>query len=783
MTPGERTRCIEAVASLASADPDNMTNDPRSTFLPLDSTLRALAPDVFIVLGSRGAGKTVLFRLVTDPQARQVVGDALGLSLGHTQWIRCFAAQGTDEPHVAALEDLEQYQDVDLRALWACLLVRNLAQCSAPPLELPRSLSWILTIDLNRIADWLAQARAALGEFISTLDAFERTLEKQGRTIFCCYDALDRISPFSRNMRRQHLRVLLALWSSLSSRYRAIRAKIFLREDLADPRDLEFPDASKLLARSASLDWSHEDLSRLVVRYLASHSADMRAWLLKVKGLRLREDPHFGWLPERMPAAVRIAFTTRLTGVAVGAGIFRVETGRWVTGRLEDANHRITPRTVLRLFGRAGQESLRRAGEVPRRSSRLLDESDLAAALHYVSHLRVAELCDDYPIVKRIRNLAEVRIPISRDEAIQNLARPSPGEEYLTHVDADGAAILEELKRLGVASVHTEPGTGEVVDIPDIYRFGFGIKADYATAIQSYMMHGVGALRWLQRGEESEMEAEFAKQLDDLTTVNMLKKAQQLCISGSVSQAIALLENVVNVALHRNSPGLHVSALSQMAEVVLTLDAKLSLKLIEQAKAVLEQHPYLPSVGLKRLLDIRRCLAYLWIGDLERARAAFDALDRVSSDNPLYGDELWIDAQLALRERPPHEAATVGRGLIEWARGNEYLLHEWRGFLVVAAAVLLAGTGPPQSITEGLLPWTIDPDGIDERRLRVAAGLSLAPLGASDASSVERQQGELFATRLISALHDKTSLEDMLKAAATGRERLLDEAAALVQPS
>jgi len=170
----------------------------------------------------------------------------------------------------------------------------------------------------------------------------------------------------------------------------------------------------------------------------------------------------------------------------------------------------------------------------------------------------------------------------------------------------------------------------------------------------------------------------------------MLRKAQQLCISGSVSQAIALLENVVNVALHRNSPGLHVSALSQMAEVVLTLDAKLSLKLIEQAKAVLEQHPYLPSVGLKRLLDIRRCLAYLWIGDLERARAAFDALDRVSSDNPLYGDELWIDAQLALRERPPHEAATVGRGLIEWARGNEYLLHEWRGFLVVAAASVAA---------------------------------------------------------------------------------------------
>ena len=354
MKPEERIRCLETLECLVRVDPDDTATNPRSTFLPLTSTARALAPDVYVVLGGRGAGKTALFRMLTAPSSRDVLGEALGLSLAQTQWLPCFSSRGDDDPDVGVLEDLAEVADLDLRSLWACLLLRRVARgCGFP---LPETLSWLAELSPHRVREWLPRARGALGEIITALDSVDRTLQGKRRTVYCCYDALDRISPFDQGMRRRHLRALLALWSSLAVRYRALIAKIFLREDLLDPAELEFPDASKLMSRAASLEWSHEDLSRLVVRYLARECDEMRAWLGRVKGLSMKQDPLLGWIPGPMPAPVRKAFTTRLVGVAIGTGIFRVETGRWITGRLQDAHRRITPRTVLRFFGRAGAE-------------------------------------------------------------------------------------------------------------------------------------------------------------------------------------------------------------------------------------------------------------------------------------------------------------------------------------------------------------------------------------------------------------------------------------------
>jgi len=62
------------------------------------------------------------------------------------------------------------------------------------------------------------------------------------------------------------------MWLSLADRYRRIRPKIFVREDLFQASLAKFPDASKLDARSVSLEWRVEDLYRVLIKHMANTS-------------------------------------------------------------------------------------------------------------------------------------------------------------------------------------------------------------------------------------------------------------------------------------------------------------------------------------------------------------------------------------------------------------------------------------------------------------------------------------------------------------------------------
>jgi len=99
------------------------------------------------------------------------------------------------------------------------------------------------------------------------------------RTVFMTYDALDRLGTYDVDKRDRLIRTLLSLWLSFANRYRGIRPKIFIREDLFEAGSRAFPDASKLASRSVSLEWRVEALYRLLIRMMASTSEEMRTWL------------------------------------------------------------------------------------------------------------------------------------------------------------------------------------------------------------------------------------------------------------------------------------------------------------------------------------------------------------------------------------------------------------------------------------------------------------------------------------------------------------------------
>lgn len=473
MTHEERLALLEDLETLSHREAE-VASDPIRFFLPLPSHRLALRPEVVVIRGVRGAGKSALFQVLgqlrDSSQFRLFFGDD---RLPEARWLDAFS-QRREHPEATALDDFgKNTSEEDLRLFWVGHLLRRIA-CgeAAPELRLgelvPVPLRDAWTEGGHDVERWIGVAREHVGILGNALDDAERRLHETGTTIFAIYDHLDRIGAFDPNVRRKYVSSLLALWLSLSNRYTRLRAKIFVREDLFRVGELGFPDATKLRPRSVSLDWETSSLYRVVVHHLANVSERMRDWLKPIHGLDLSSRDEFGWTVGEMPEGLQKRFADRLAGELMGKGIQKGYTYRWIPNRLQDAQGQIVPRSILCLLGFAAPEARRKP---PTRGFRLLTPSNLQAALEPTSLERVAEIREEFPLVERIENLRGKQVWMDRAETVEALGTPVAGEPE--GLPLDGEQVFYELLRLGVLNVRKRDGR---VDVPDIYRYGYGIK-------------------------------------------------------------------------------------------------------------------------------------------------------------------------------------------------------------------------------------------------------------------------------------------------------------------
>lgn len=478
MTPEERTTILDALVRLTKQDADLV--DPLTTFLPLATHRYALRPDALVVLGGRGAGKTALFRLVNEPRtAARLRSFFEDDGIPDVTWIDAFSQASMRHPEVGTLEaHATGASDLSLRAFWMTHLLRRVLDEVPALVPVPVALEGVMHAPVADLAAWLPAAEANLGAVSATLDACERALVAADRSVVATYDNLDRIGQLEPGVRRRYTSTLLALWLSLANRYKKLRGKIFLRDDLFDAAELGFPDATKLRARAETILWDHAALYRVVVRHLATTSEAMRASLREVPGLELRDRGEFGWVPGEMPNEVQRNFVGWLAWRVIGKGVLKGATHEWIVNRLQDANGRVTPRAMLWFFGFAGEAAQKRPAG--RRKTPLVSD-DLVVALRQTSSQRVTEIKEEYPLAVRLENLRGMTIPLQREEAAKRLGTPRTGEPG--GISARGDAILEELVRLGVL----KSGEDGRLDVPDIYRYAFEIAPDYATAWADYL--------------------------------------------------------------------------------------------------------------------------------------------------------------------------------------------------------------------------------------------------------------------------------------------------------
>ncbi|MFO0553025.1 MAG: hypothetical protein U0271_31855 [Polyangiaceae bacterium] len=434
------------------------------TFLPSSVYQHALGKRVLVIRGERGAGKTALFMLIRAAGKSGIPLGELIEGAPEGTMIEGFSEAGTNHPPSDMVERFATTAPQEaLRAFWLGHLAGRLARDMYPKVELPPAFASAYTEHRTDLERWVPVAQAALPELYAWLDRVDGAATT---TCFVLYDHLDRIAANQGEVRTKLVIALVGLWMSLSQRYERVRGKILLREDLFQGVLTSFADATKLEARSVRLEWTAGKLYALLVRRMAQ-SPKLGEWLKEVAGVPLTEHKRLGWVPKSdFDEGDQRRFAMQLVGQYMGAGPTKGVSYRWIITHLQDAHLRVTPRSVLELVRGAAETALKRGPKATYR--KLLDPTELQMSLEMASRRRVNELKEDYSVVESLESLRDQNLFLTKSEVIAALRKWSrAAESRLPPSD-----VFDELMRLGVLS---DRG-GDRIDIPDVFRYAFGIK-------------------------------------------------------------------------------------------------------------------------------------------------------------------------------------------------------------------------------------------------------------------------------------------------------------------
>lgn len=462
-----RGALLDSVCGLGT---DADITHPLRDFLPLPEHRRALELQFMIVRGERGAGKTALFHVLGYLEKNKLPWSEVfvGAPKLEMRWVEGYSETKAHPSREGVLEFARTADDEVLACMWKAHLIGSIASSSDVPCDLAFYEAW--QTRRTELSAWMPLFVGELGSADAWLDRCDQHLEGADRYVFVSYDHLDRIGTNFPAVRARLISTLLQMWLSLMNRYGRIRAKVFLRNDLFDKSLRSAPDASKLKARSVSLGWSVENLYRVLIRHM-SNDEKLHAWLTHFAGVPLRQDAQLGWLPpDNMPEedgqpCTQKSFATALAGEFMGSGVSKGYTHRWIPNHLQDAYKSVLPRSILRLLANAATSALKRG---PRGVNRLFAPEELVAGLEETSKDRGRELAEEYPVVERLELLRGLTVMAELDEVVDRLTPSAQHDEF----GSDGRAVLDELVRLGVLLIRNDGR----VDVPDLYRYGYGIK-------------------------------------------------------------------------------------------------------------------------------------------------------------------------------------------------------------------------------------------------------------------------------------------------------------------
>jgi hypothetical protein len=448
---------------------------------PIPQHLRAFDPDVVLVVGDRGTGKSALFKAVFEnkllqplqafePFQRLPFNEAKNLSwIGHG-----FAEK--DFPDTKGLKQV--MTDIDKTIdFWFAFLVRKiyneLQDASLKPLA---DIEGADPVPILNVFDKLGNKP------LLALDRLDKKLEADNSWVFIGYDELDILGGSDWEFMTWAVRGLIAFWANYSRRWKRIRAKIFLRSDLFRRHSgLAGAELAKLAANRVELTWNDKNLYSVLIKRIANTSDELYDYCKKAKvPFKKVKDATFGYIPELTHVEDARPFIERMIAKYMGSDRRKGQSFSWILDHIRDSQRNATPRLLVRLIEASAMKERDNPGAM---LPHLLRPSALRSALIDISgeHVRdwaAAEWTWLDGIKKRIeKNEKNKLVPWERTELQQLLEENWNGswsdtKPLIRPPAANSREFIDYLIELGIFRERLE----DRIDVPDIYLYGLGLK-------------------------------------------------------------------------------------------------------------------------------------------------------------------------------------------------------------------------------------------------------------------------------------------------------------------
>ncbi len=444
-----------------------------------------------LVIGSKGSGKTWLWRLLVEgPGANPAVEHRPALP-NDVKYLVGHAPPGAADAFCLsadAMKELEKSgkmkRNQTYKAFWILYCLSRLCREAS---GLAPVLQNACETGHRRLLRELLQAgeppafRQALGNLLSTdgiatcaetlLSQADGFLLKHGETSWClAYDGLDTgfetgSSADWLERRTAFVSALLQVILDWRSRLRRIQMKVFLREDIF--LAVEMQNRSHLDPTKHELRWRPRDIWRIALNIAVTSRSyrDMIAvlspgvsspWNLDEEQLAELLHPLWGEHVQRGKKAY---------------------TANYLLRRLSDAGDRLFPRTFVQLLDSAVAEERK----APRRQpDRILSHASLAKGVEKASKVRLDDLKREYvelaPYLEAMKGARAIQTEKQWQEHMTEHLKRAKVRGGLQYGPGGWLKVTERLREVGVLGPpHRKPDRANLLEVALLYRAGLNV--------------------------------------------------------------------------------------------------------------------------------------------------------------------------------------------------------------------------------------------------------------------------------------------------------------------
>lgn len=435
---------------------------------------KALHPNVMLVEGIRGAGKSFWWAVLQKPEYRKMIAYVLPKSRisEHSKISVGFGV--TNQPH----DFPDKYiitqlitRGADPRQIWRTVILRRVLTELQKNHSVQKS-NWLDSVQ------WVTDNPEDVGKYFKEMD--DDLSNKQNYHLIL-FDALDSVSDDWGTMAAMIGGLLRVMLEFRANNY--LRLKVFLRPDHIENAKNNFPDASKILNDKVALYWSKTELYGLLWQYLGNE---------KEKGNTFRDQCNrvipdswsmFDdvWIPSpelRNQEDIQKTIFHAVTGSKMGKDMRRGVPYYWLPNHLGDTLGQVSPRSFLAALRCAAEDNPRSGFEFP-----IFYES-IKKGVQQASKIRVREMGEDYPWMEDLMSpLRGLNVPCTVNDiktrwndqntiqALTDKNKDAPVKLPPENLENGFDGVMEMLKSLGIFYVASD----NRIQMPDVYRVGYGL--------------------------------------------------------------------------------------------------------------------------------------------------------------------------------------------------------------------------------------------------------------------------------------------------------------------